>query len=255
MTTTHEPGLVSAELIQLTRALGAPERDLVIASEGNTSESLGDDRLVVKASGARMLGASPEDFVVVEVSELMGLLSSSDATQADLTAALDAGIVDGVRRRGSIDALMHVSVQSIQPGVYVGHTHPTSVVALLSSIHAASAFDQAAYSDEAVVLGKPLYVPHAQPGLGLGRDFHRRVLAYVEEHGELPRLVTLGNHGIVAISSSPEGVNRISDMAVKAARVRILAYSCGGIAPLSADSVDELFARSDIAERRDKMMR
>lgn len=254
MITTHDSGLVSAELLELTHSLGAPERDLVILAEGNTSESLGDGRMVVKASGTRMRDAASADFVVVETDPLIEILTSANSTQAQLTAALDAGVVDGVRRRGSIDALMHVSVQSMQPGAWVGHTHPTAVVALLSSIHAEVAFDKAAYSDEAVVLGLPLFVPHAQPGLGLGREFHRRVRSYADTHGHLPRLVTLGNHGIVAISSTPDGVDRVSDMAVKAAEVRNLAYSMGGVAPLEEGSVEELFAREDIAERREKMM-
>lgn len=255
MTTTHEPGLVSPDLLALTRSLGRPDRDLVILAEGNTSQLLDDGRLVVKASGSRMRDVCEEDFVVVDQAPLVDLVTSPSSTQADLTDALDAGRVDGLRRRGSIETLVHVAVQAVKPAAFVGHTHPTAMIGLLSSVHAESAFDYAAYSDEAVVIGRPLYVPYAQPGIDLGRVFHARLKGYVDRYGELPQLVTLGNHGIVAIAPTPDGVEAISDMAVKAAQVRTAAYSVGGVVPLSADSVDRFFAREDIGERRGNIAR
>jgi rhamnose utilization protein RhaD (predicted bifunctional aldolase and dehydrogenase) len=250
VTAVHEPGLVGDDLLALTRSLGRVERDLVILAEGNTSELLDDGRLVVKASGSRMRDASAEDFVVVDLPPLVDLLTSDSSTQADLTAALDAGTVAGRRRRGSIETLVHVAVQAVAPATFVGHTHPTAMIGLLASIHAETAFDYAAYSDEAVVIGRPLYVPYAQPGIDLGKLFHVRLAAYVERYGDLPQLVTLGNHGIVAIAPTAEGIEAISDMAVKAAQVRTAAYAIGGVVPLSAESVDTFFARDDISERR-----
>jgi len=250
MTARHRPDLVSAELLGLTRSLGRPERDLVILAEGNTSQLLDDGRLVVKASGSRMRDASVEDFVVVDLPPLVELITSASSTQRDLTRALDAGTVDGRRRRGSIETLMHVAVQAVQPVPFVGHTHPTAVVALLSSVHAESAFDYAAYSDEAVVIGRPLFVPYAQPGIDLGRVYHRCLVEYAEREGVLPQLVLLANHGIVAIAPTAEGVDAISEMAVKAAAVRRIAYSVGGLVPLSEEAVAKFFARDDVAERR-----
>ena len=249
MTATHEP-LVSRDLLELTRALGEPERDQVILAEGNTSQRLPDGRLVVKASGARMRDSAADDFVVVDLPPLVDMLTSTTATQADLTAALDCGEVDGRRRRGSIETLVHVAVQAVQPVEYVGHTHPTEVIGLLASPHAPTAFECAAYSDEAVVIGRPLFVPYAQPGIDLGRVFHARLRAHVDDTGRLPQLVLLANHGIVALAPTAAGVLGIAEMATKAARVRRIAYSLGGLVPLSEDAVDKFFARDDIAERR-----
>lgn len=250
MTVKHQPGLVSPDLLGLTRSLGAPLRDLVILAEGNTSQLLEDGRLVVKASGARMRDVTVDDFVVVDLPPLVDLVTSDTSTQADLTEALDAGEVNGRHRRGSIETLVHVAVQAVRPAAYVGHTHPTAVIGLLASVHAETAFDLAAYSDEAVVIGRPLYVPYAQPGIDLGKVFYQRLVEYVDRNGDLPQLVTLANHGIVAIAPTAEGVEGISEMAVKAAQVRTMAYSVGGLAPLSNESVDKFFARGDIAERR-----
>ena len=250
MTARYDPDRVSDELIALTRALGAPDRDQVILAEGNTSQLLDGDRIAVKASGTGMATVSAEDFVVVDLEPLTALLSDDSATQADLTAALDAGEIGGRRRRGSIETLVHVAVQAVAPSPFVGHTHPTAVVGLLASVVGPGAWDRHVYSDEAVVIGRPLYVPYAQPGIELGRVFHRALARRHAETGELPALVLLGNHGIVAIAPTADGIQAVCEMAVKGARVRQIAYSAGGVAPLSAEAVDKFFARDDIAERR-----
>ncbi|MGO1415200.1 MAG: class II aldolase/adducin family protein, partial [Microbacterium gubbeenense] len=103
-------------------------------------------------------------------------------------------------------------------------------------------------TDELLILGRPLFVPYAQPGLELGRLFLERLEGYMNEHGELPSLVLLGNHGIVAISQTAAGVEAVSMMAVKSARVRLGARAAGGIAPLGG--AGDYFERPDFAERR-----
>ena len=253
MTAVHAPELVTQELIDLTVSLGRPERDLVILAEGNTSQRLPDGRLVVKASGATMAAATADDFVTVEVEPFLDLLTRPEATQADVTAALDAGVVDGRRRRGSIEALVHIAVQAVAPVEFVGHTHPTAILGLMASVHAAQAYQSWVYSDEAVVIGRPLYVPYASPGVELGRVFYAALKRHHDEVGELPQLVLLGNHGIVAIAPTAAGVDGISAMAVKGAQVRAIAYSIGGVVPIPSSSVAAFFAREDISERRGKL--
>jgi rhamnose utilization protein RhaD (predicted bifunctional aldolase and dehydrogenase) len=253
MTAVWDPALVSEDLLTLTRSLGERSRDLVILAEGNTSQRLPDGRVAVKASGSSMRTATAEDFVDVDVDPLVELMSSPTATQADLTAALDAGEHGGRRRRASIETLVHVAAQAFAPTPFVGHTHPTAVVGLLASVHAATAWDRHVYSDEAVVVGRPLYVPYASPGIDLGRVYLEALRQHVDAHGDLPALVLLGNHGIVVNAPSAAGVEAVSEMAVKGALVRTAAYSVGGAAPLETSSVDSFFARDDIIERRARL--
>lgn len=253
MSVLWDPTLVSQELVQLTRSLGEPARDLAILAEGNTSELLPDGRLVVKTSGSNMYRATAEDFVVVEIEPLLALMLDPDTTQTDLSGALDAGEAGGKRRRASIETLIHVAVQAVAPVRFIGHSHPTDVVALMASIHAEAAYEHAAYSDEAVVIGRPLFVPYAQPGIALGRLFHTRLAEHYASKGQLPSLITLGNHGIVAIAATSEAIEAISAMAVKSARVRLGAYAAGGVAHVPDASVDSFFAREDVAERRDRL--
>jgi rhamnose utilization protein RhaD (predicted bifunctional aldolase and dehydrogenase) len=250
MTTSWTPSLVSDELLTLTRSLGEPSRDLAILAEGNTSQALDGGRIVVKASGANMHTATKADFVVVDVDEVASLLRDERADQDALTAILDAGVHDGVHRRASIETLMHAAVHAVSPVEFIGHTHPTAVLGLMASVHAATAYAVPAYSDEAVVLARPLFVPYAQPGFALGRLFFDVLRRRVDETGELPALILLGNHGIVAIAPTAAGVDGISAMAVKTAQVRLSALAAGGLVPLPADSIGAFFARPDISERR-----
>jgi rhamnose utilization protein RhaD (predicted bifunctional aldolase and dehydrogenase) len=244
------PAIVSPALLDLTLTLGVREKDFVILAEGNTSELVDDNHIVVKASGARMGSVTTKDFVVSEISSLVELMDSPEATQQDLIAALDAGEHDGVRRRASIETLIHVAVQSLKPTRFVGHTHPTPLVALLASVHQESAFESFVYSDEAIVIGTTLYVPYAEPGIELGRVFLHSLREYFAQHNNLPSLIMMGNHGIVALAETTDGVEAITEMAYKGAQVRLQALAIGGTQPLSNDAVRSYFDREDMAERR-----
>jgi rhamnose utilization protein RhaD (predicted bifunctional aldolase and dehydrogenase) len=254
MTAQWLPELVSDELVALTRSLGEPAKDLVILAEGNASQRLPDGRVAIKTSGSYMSQSSRGEFVVVGVDPLIELMGKESTTQSDLSAYLDAGEHDGVRRRASIETLVHVAVQAVQPAAFVAHTHPTPIVSLLASTHAETAFAEWVYSDEAVVIGRPLFVPYAEPGIALGRVFLKELRAYFDEIGELPSLVLLGNHGMVAIASSSVGAEAITLMAVKGARVRLGALSIGGVRGLSGEVVAHYFEREDMAERRKRLV-
>lgn len=250
MHTHWSPDTVSAELLAMTQSLGVREKDFVILAEGNTSELIEEGRIVVKASGARMASASADDFVVCDVDALVALMDAADSTQDDLIEALDAGVQGGERRRGSIETLIHVAVQSLRPTRFVGHTHPTPLVSLLASVHQETAFESFVYSDEAIVIGTTLYVPYAQPGIDLGRVFLHSLRDYWAAHHDLPSLILLGNHGIVALAENTEGIEAITEMAYKGAQVRLQALAAGGAKPLSAEAVKSYFEREDMIERR-----
>jgi len=261
-----DPGVVTAELVALTTLLGEPARDLAVLAEGNTSELLDDGRLVVKASGAGLATATAEDFVVVDVDEVMAVVDDPTAGQSDLSAVLVAAGTErpggAGPRRGSIETVVHAAVHAAAreagitgTGRFVGHTHPTDVVGLLASVHAEEAWARIVYSDEAVVIGRPLFVPYATPGLALGRIYAAALREYVGTHQALPQLVLLANHGIVAIAPTTAGVEAVSTMAVKGARVRTSAYAVGGVAPLAEADVEKFYARDDIIERRANLAR
>jgi rhamnose utilization protein RhaD (predicted bifunctional aldolase and dehydrogenase) len=238
---------VPAELVALTRRIGDPAADLVVLAEGNTSLRLGDDRFVVKASGSRMDLAEAGDFVVGELPELVDVLERGGTDQETLSRLLSAG-----DSRASIETLVHV-VALAAGATWVAHTHPTAVVGLLAVREAQELWEAPLFPDEAVVLGEPVWVPYAAPGIALGTAVHAAVRERLDRDGVAPRLVLLGNHGIVALGATATEVETITTMAVKAARVRSVGLGAGTLAPLDAAHARDLAARPDEAARRTRL--
>jgi rhamnose utilization protein RhaD (predicted bifunctional aldolase and dehydrogenase) len=239
------PDEVPAELVALTRRIGDPAADLVVLAEGNTSVRLSGDRFVVKASGSRMDLADAGDFVVGELPELVDVLERGGTDQETLSRLLSA---DG-GSKASIETLVHV-VALAAGATWVAHTHPTAVVGLLAVREAEELWSAPLFPDEAVVLGEPVWVPYAAPGIALGTAVHAAVRERLDRDGVAPRLVLLGNHGIVALGATATEVETITTMAVKAARVRSVGLGAGTLAPLGIEHARELAGRPDEAARR-----
>jgi rhamnose utilization protein RhaD (predicted bifunctional aldolase and dehydrogenase) len=243
------PDDVPAELVALTRRIGDPAADLVVLAEGNTSLRLAGERFAVKASGSRMDLAEAGDFVVGELPELVDVLERGGTDQETLSRALSAG-----GSRASIETLVHV-VALAAGATWVAHTHPTAVVGLLAVREAEELWSAPLFPDEAVVLGEPLWVPYAAPGIALGTAVHRAVRDRLDRDGTAPRLVLLGNHGIVALGATATEVETITTMAVKAARIRSVALSTGTLSALDIEHARELAVRPDEATRRRQLGR
>jgi rhamnose utilization protein RhaD (predicted bifunctional aldolase and dehydrogenase) len=238
------PAEVPAELVALTRRVGDPAADLVVLAEGNTSVRLSGDRFAVKASGSRMDIAEAGDFVVGELPELVDVLERGGTDQETLSRLLSAGA-----SKASIETLVHV-VALAAGAAWVAHTHPTAVVGTLAVREAQELWEAPLFPDEAVVLGEPVWVPYAAPGIALGTAVHAAVRERLDRDGAAPRLVLLGNHGIVALGATATEVETITTMAVKAARVRSVALGAGTLTPLGIEHARELAGRPDEAARR-----
>ncbi|GAA5127484.1 class II aldolase/adducin family protein [Pseudonocardia adelaidensis] len=244
MTFAVRPDDVPDELVALTRRIGDPAADLVVLAEGNTSVRLPGDRFAVKASGSRMDLADAGDFVVGELPELVDVLERGGTDQEELSRLLSAG-----GSRASIETLVHV-VALAAGATWVAHTHPTAVVGLLAVREAEELWSAPLFPDEAVVLGEPVWVPYAPPGIALGTAVHTAVRDRLDRDGAPPRLVLLGNHGIVALGATAAEVETITTMAVKAARVRSVGLGAGSLVPLGVEHARELAGRPDEAARR-----
>lgn len=248
MTFAVRPSDVPDELVALTRRIGDPAADLVVLAEGNTSVRLPGDRFAVKASGSRMDLAEAGDFVVGELPELVDVLDSGGTDQETLSRLLSAG----PSSKASIETLVHV-VALAAGATWVAHTHPTAVVGLLAVREAEELWSAPLFPDEAVVLGEPVWVPYAAPGIALGTAVHTAVRDRQDRGGATPRLVLLGSHGIVALGATAAEVESITTMAVKAARVRSVALGAGTMSPLDPAHARELSARPDEAARRTRL--
>lgn len=238
------------DLLTLAHAVGEPRRELVILGEGNVSARVGDDRMLVKATGSSLGSARPTDLVEVRLQPILELLAAEDADDDAVAEVLLAARVDPTAKRPSLEALLHAVVISLGAATAC-HTHPIAVNAILCSDRAEVLLEGALFPDQVVVLGpEQLMVPYLDPGLALGRAMHTALLAFRERTGALPRLTYMRNHGIFAIGGSAAEALRITEMADKVARITLGALSIGSPLPMTGDAIRRIEDRPDEQLRR-----
>jgi rhamnose utilization protein RhaD (predicted bifunctional aldolase and dehydrogenase) len=241
------------DLVALSHRLADPAADLVVLGEGNTSADLGDGSFLVKASGVPLGRVGEGDLVRLDHAAILALIDDhrmDEHDQAGLAARMREATV-GAGPPASIETMLHALALGL-PGVAVaGHTHPTAVNTLLCSDRARDLVAGSLFPDQVVVCGAaPRLVPYAEPGLPLARTVRDGLRAHVDTHGVPPRLVYLGNHGIVALGEDAARVTAVTTMAVKAARVLAGALAVGRPAYLDPETVARLDTRPDEAHRR-----
>lgn len=243
-----------AELVTLSRQLGDPTEDLAILGEGNTSAAAGDGSFLVKASGVSLRRAGEADFVRLDTAEVLAMIEDTSLDDHDvpgLGRRLRAAAADPAGPTPSIEAMLHALALGVAGAAYAGHTHPTAVNGLLCSDRAEDLVAGPLFPDQVVVCGRhTLLVPYAEPGLPLARAVRDGLRRHTDRHGGAPKLVYLGNHGIVALAPSAGEVLQITQMAVKAARVLTAVLSVGGARRLPDESADRLDSRPDEIHRR-----
>jgi len=241
-------------LVTLSRQLGDPAADLVILGEGNTSTDLRDGTFLVKASGTQLGRATDASFVRMETAAVMDAINYSSLDSYDnisLDHRMRIATGDPQGPKPSIEAMLHALAIRMCGALWVAHTHPTAVNALLCSDRASDLVAGHLFPDQVVMCGRhALLVPYAEPGLALGRAVRDRLRGHLDRFGAPPRLIYLGNHGIVALAATPTEVLQITQMSVKAARTLQSVLAIGRPAYLPDESADRLDARPDELHRR-----
>lgn len=245
-------------LTDLSRRLGDPALDAVVLGEGNTSMRDGGTMLV-KASGAMLATARPEDFVRVDLAEALDLIDDDAVTGADIDGYFDR-VAEQQGRRPSVEALLHVVLYDQTPARVIAHSHPTAVNGILCSAQPGLLVDGALFPDQIVVLGAaPLLVPYVDPGLLLARAVRDRLRDHTRRHGAPPATVYLQNHGMFAAGANAAQVLGMTAMAQKCARAIVAAASVGGVRFLPEEEVrridtrpDEIYRRALLAERGER---
>jgi rhamnose utilization protein RhaD (predicted bifunctional aldolase and dehydrogenase) len=250
----HERQALLARLGELSRSLGAGDRDFVVLAEGNTSTRVDGETFFVKASGAQLGRAVPESFVAVRFAPILAMLDGPDRDDAAVKAGIQAACVKSDAGRPSIETFLHALALTTGGARWVGHTHPTAVNAVLCSAQPQALVDGHVFPDAIVVYGPhPLYVPYLDPGLPLARAMRHALVAHIDRHGEPPKAVFLQNHGMIALGQTPEEVENITIMAVKSARVLVGTYALGGPRYMEPEHVARIHNRPDELIRRNKL--
>jgi rhamnose utilization protein RhaD (predicted bifunctional aldolase and dehydrogenase) len=241
-------------LLELSHHLGGERLRMAILGEGNTSVRIDEETFAVKASGSNLASLTSADVTHCAFNRLLPLLDKSSATDVEVDQALLAARLDPAAKKPSIEALLHAYLLTL-PGVRcVGHVHAIAVNQILCSPRAREFAERRACPDEIVMCGvESVFVPYAEPGLGLSQAIRREVVAFVKRTGRDPKIILLQNHGIIAVGSSPKSVLGSLLMAEKAAEIFVGAASLGGPVFLTAEQCERIAGRPD-EHYRQKML-
>ncbi|MCS7259389.1 MAG: class II aldolase/adducin family protein [Anaerolineae bacterium] len=239
------------QLVAMSRHLGQPELDYVILGEGNTSAKADDQTFWVKASGYELRTIGREGFVRVWRDRVLAILDVPDLTDERLKQLLTEAKVDATGGHPSVETVLHAIALGLEGVNFVGHTHPTAINALTCAAAFETAVSGRLFPDEVVVCGPAsVVVPYVDPGVPLARAVAERIRRYLDEYGEVPRVILMQNHGLIALGSTPQQVENITAMAVKAARIRLGTYNLGGPRFMSLEAVRRIHTRPDELLRR-----
>lgn len=240
-----------SELLQLSHELGDPQQPLAILAEGNASTRLGAKSFLVKASGASLATLRAPEVVECVTRLLLPLLDRAGVSDRDVEAALLDSRLDPAARRPSVESLFHAWLLTL-PGVeFVGHAHPPAVNSILCSPRAVEFAARRVFPDEIVCCDiASVFVPFTDPGLPLARKIRERTELFIRRHRRPPRVILLGNHGVITLGRTPEAVVAAMRMAEKAARIWLGAMALGGPTFLKREQVERIAGRPDERIRR-----
>jgi len=241
-------------LLTLSHQLGGERLRMAILGEGNTSIRIDDETFAVKASGSNLASLTSADVTHCAFARLLPLLDQSSATDVEVDQALLSARLDPAAKKPSIEALFHAYLLTL-PGVScVGHVHAIAVNQILCSPRAREFAERRACPDEIVMCGvESVFVPYAEPGLGLSQAIRREVVAFVKRTSRDPKIILLQNHGIIAVGSSPKSVLGSLLMAEKAAEIFVGAAALGGPVFLTPEQCERIAGRPD-EHYRQKML-
>lgn len=239
------------DLVDLSRSIGQPEKDLVILGDGNTSAYISEDSFWVKASGSQLNGIDQNGFTEVDTAKALAVLNRLSMSDAELKAAFADARVEPTSKHPSIETVFHALAISKCDARYVAHTHPIAINAILCSTNARQALSGHLFSESALYIGpEGVIIDYADPGIPIAKSLVDQIDSYQQHWGQNPRIFYLLNHGMVALGQTPKEVENITAMAVKAARILAGTTQFGGPNFISREDVKRITTRPDEEFRR-----
>lgn len=235
------------KLVDLSHRLGDPAAELAILAEGNVSAKIDDSTFWVKASGTSLGTIEPTGFVQVKNQPILDAMNTGLADDQVRTLLAESRVDTSGPTMPSVETFMHAFLLTLPDVSWVGHTHPTPLLSLLSLSVAEDVSKKRLYPDEIVCCGPATaFVPYVDPGLPLATAVRDAVLAYANEYGSVPKTVWMQNHGLIVLGRNTNEIVSASLMSVKAAKVWLGALSSGcELHSLTPEQVERIHTRPD----------
>jgi rhamnose utilization protein RhaD (predicted bifunctional aldolase and dehydrogenase) len=245
--------LVRSRLIELSREFG--QARWAILGEGNTSGRIDQKVFAVKSSGSSLGTLTEIELTDCFFDKLLPILDRESVSEQEIEEVLFESRVRRTALKPSVETFFHAYLLTI-PGVnYVGHTHPIPVNQILCSGLGTSFAEERRFPDEVVCCGPvSLLIPYQDPGLALAIRIRFEIQKFERTHGKNPKVILLGNHGVITIGQTADAVRVAMAMTVKAAEIFVGAHSLGGNISMPELEVHRIENRLDEEYRR-KMLR
>jgi rhamnose utilization protein RhaD (predicted bifunctional aldolase and dehydrogenase) len=240
------PSAALQKLVEMSRELGLPEHDLAILGEGNTSATAENGQFWLKASGTSLRTITEDGFVLLNRAATVALLDTDLRTDTQLKSAFSSVLATGMKKQPSVEAILHAFFLGLDEVAFVGHTHPTSVNAILCSVRAEELITRCIFPDQIVCCGPaPVFVPYTDPGLPLAREVRKTVAAWMQKWGLVPKSIMIQNHGLFALGATSKEVLACTLMWEKTARIIMGALACGGPRAMTTQQIEHIWTRPD----------
>jgi rhamnose utilization protein RhaD (predicted bifunctional aldolase and dehydrogenase) len=245
----QDPVLVRSRLIELSREFG--QARWTILGEGNTSGRIDEKVFAVKSSGSSLGTLTEIELTHCYFDALLPVLDRKGVSEQEIEEILLNSRVRPNALKPSVETFFHAYLLTI-PGVsYVGHTHPVPVNQILCSGLGNLFAQERRFPDEVVCCGPmSLLVPYEDPGLALAVRIRRDLQNFERVHRKIPKVILLGNHGVITIGQTVDAVRVAMAMTVKAAEIFVGAHSLGGNISMPESEVTRIENRLDEEYRR-----
>jgi rhamnose utilization protein RhaD (predicted bifunctional aldolase and dehydrogenase) len=249
----QKEAMVCSRLVELSREFGRAA--WAILGEGNTSGRINENVFAVKSSGSNLGALTEIELSHCYFDRLLPALDQKDLSEHEIESVLLDSRVRPTALKPSVETFFHAYLLTL-PGVnFVGHTHPVPVNQILCSSLAESFAVERRFPDEVVCCGpNSLLIPYEDPGLALAVRIRAEIQEFEQLHGKLPKVILLGNHGVITFGPSADAVRVAMAMTVKAAEIFVGAHALGGNIAMPQSEVDRIENRLDEEYRR-KMIR
>ncbi len=230
-------------IVELSHEFGTTE--YVKGGGGNTSVK-DETTLWVKPSGTTLGGLTEKTFVTLnraKVNELFEVETPAEsAAREELVKNFMAEAVENEAGRPSVEAPLH----NILDTLYVVHTHPP----LVNGLTCAKGGEAAGK----LLFPDALWVEYIDAGYTLSVVLKGRIEQYLSEHGKIPQVILLKNHGIFVSADTAEEIRALYTGVMDALKQEYqdvgitdtLAIADAEPAPETEERIRELF-RADAA--------
>ncbi len=230
---------MSSALIHLAHHLGNHPKKLALWTEGSVAMKCQEGKMYTNTAGSTLATLKEEDVVEMNLAKLQEIVTCAELDPNQMQAAKSFPS----QPNPTINALLFAELLGFDGINFVAHTQPSPINQITASPRARQFSDRRHLPHEVFATGQAsVMVPLVPLGLPLAKEMKKRIALWKDRYREVPKIILIQSHGMIALGNTPEDVIKITEMATKCAEVFIGASLLGGpefLKPLLVAQIDE----------------